>query len=190
MEPPKGHPSIAQGHSNNSDYEMCPYMANQKRGGTGGCPMMNIAEPKKNPKLAPAKMGVDIPYSTAFDFLFKENALSISGIAGKNRYKVSRKRFLSHPKHLKITLFLDNPQLLKIREMEVLQKYMVIDEIKEIGNEHYSKGEYQQAINSYIQAYACIRWLEFLPKKELDKEKGDTDGDYENNKGSLFLTRF
>ena len=96
---------------------------------------MNIDDTKKNPKLGPVKYGVNIPYITAMDFLFKEErTTSING--------VSRKTFLSYPKHLKMTLFIDDPKIDKIRKIEFMQRYMIVDEIKEAGNQSFNKGEY------------------------------------------------
>lgn len=129
------------------------------------------SESKKNPKLAPAKFGVNVPFVTAFDFMFKEERVSFRGLKG-----ASRSTFLSYPKHLKMTLFLDDPKIEKIRKLEFMQRYMVIDEIKEMGNECYNKGEYDKAIGTYNNAYACLKWLEYIdPEEEMETTKAEEE---------------
>jgi tetratricopeptide (TPR) repeat protein len=114
------------------------------------------AESKKNPKLAPARYGVCIPFVTCMDFLFKEE--HIGAFTGKSK---SREKFLAYPKHLKLTLFYDDEKFQKVRKLEFMQRYMVVDELKEAANEHYFKADYSKAIWAYIQAYCCLKWLEF-----------------------------
>lgn len=88
----------------------------------------------------------------------------------------SRENFLSYPKHLKATLFLDDPKLDKIRGIEFMQRYMVIDEIREQGNECYFKTDYTKAIGTYTTAYACLKWLEYKdPAEEETKEESTQD---------------
>lgn len=103
---------------------------------------------------------------TAFDFLFKdEKPLFRKGA------DISREKFLSYPKHLKTTLFLDDPKLERIRKIEFMQRYMVIDEIRESGNEFFFKGNYGKAIGTYTTAYACLKWLQFIdPDSQKDEE--------------------
>jgi tetratricopeptide (TPR) repeat protein len=106
--------------------------------------------------LAPARYGVSIPFVTCMDFLFKEE--HIGPFPGTPK---SREKFLSYPKHLKLTLFYDDDKFQKVRKLEFMQRYMVIDELKEAANEHYFKGDYSKAVWGYIQAYSCLKWLEF-----------------------------
>lgn len=47
---------------------------------------------------------------------------------------------------------------------------MIIDEIKEFGNENLFKGEYDKAIGTFIQAYACLKWLFFKDGSESEEE--------------------
>lgn len=161
---PKGHPEVS------GDYESCPYLRNQvgKMGG-GSCPVMNIEEAKKNPKLGPAKYGVNIPFFTPFDFAFGDDKT-----IGKKR-NIGRENFMGYPKHLKTTIFLDDEKLVKIRKIEFMQRYMVIDEIREQGNECFFKGDYSKAIGTYTTAYACLKWLEFIdPEAETHKDSDST----------------
>lgn len=163
---PKGHPSTATG-----DYESCPYLRNQGSKTSGGsCPVMNVEESKKNPKLGPAKFGVDIPFISPFDFAFGEDR------AFSRKRAAKRDTFNSCPKHLKTTIFLDDPKLDKIRGLEFMQRYMVVDEIREQGNECYFRGDYAKAIGTYTMAYACLRWLSYAePEVDTPKTEDSTD---------------
>jgi Tetratricopeptide repeat len=105
--------------------------------------------------------------------MFKEDKFSFKGVNS-----AGRSTFLSYPKHLKMTLFLDDPKLEKIRKLEFMQRYMVIDEIKELGNECYNLGQYDKAIGTYNNAYACLKWLEYNdPEDENDIETAKTTDD-------------
>lgn len=103
------------------------------------------------------------------DFLFKEDRVDF-----RSEMVASREVFLSYPKHVKLTLFMDEDKFEKIRKLEFMQRYMVIDEIREAGNELLYKGEYEKAIYVYVQAYSCLRWLEYEEKQpEPDSDKED-----------------
>jgi tetratricopeptide (TPR) repeat protein len=131
---------------------------------------MNIEESKKNPKLGPAKFGVNLPFMTPFDFVFGDDRPMSRKMAA------SREKFLAYPKHLKATLFLEDPKLNKIRGIEFMQRYMVIDEIREQGNECFFKANYDKAIGTYTTAYACLKWLEYKdPVEEETKEESTHD---------------
>jgi hypothetical protein len=88
--------------------------------------------------------------------------------------KANRQQFLSYPKHLKATLFLDDPKLDKIRGIEFMQRYIVVDEIKEQANECYFKGEYSKAIGTYTTAYACLKWLEYKDPQDEETLEAST----------------
>ncbi len=102
------------------------------------------------------------------DFLFKEE--HIGPFTGKAK---SREKFLAYPKHLKLTLFYDEERFQKMRKLEFMQRYMVVDELKEAANEHYFKADYSKAIWGFIQAYSCLKWLEFA---EDDSGEESTQG--------------
>lgn len=113
------------------------------------------------------------------DFMFKEDRIEF-----KSEHVASREVFLSYPKHVKLTLFMDDEKLEKIRSLEFMQRYMVTDEIREAGNELLFKAEYEKAIYAYVQSYSCLRWLEYKEKeaapdsdKEEDRKSTQSDED-------------
>lgn len=125
---------------------------------------------------------MNLPYFTAFDFVFKDENLSLGcPRSGK------REKFLGYPKHLKLTLFIDDPKIEKIRKMEFMQRYMVIDEIKELGNEAYFNSDYLKAIGTYNKAYACLKWLEF--KDDHDIEEASTEDKSQTLEASMKKVR-
>lgn len=87
-----------------------------------------------------------MPYVSVFDFMFKEDRHHLMS----GDYS-PRSTFLSYPKHLKMTLFFDEPRLVKVRQFEFLQRYLVVDELREHANKYYYSAEYEKAILAYVQ---------------------------------------
>lgn len=55
-----------------------------------------------------------------------------------------------------------------------MQRYIVVDEIKEQANECYFKGEYSKAVGTYTTAYACLKWLEYKDPQDEETLEAST----------------
>ena len=69
----------------------------------------------------------------------------------KEEFKEKRKIFNSYPIYLKHSVLFEGDDFNKIREMELLQKFQVYDDLRERGNKKFIKGQYEKALSFYEQ---------------------------------------
>lgn len=92
-----------------------------------------------------------------------------------------RKVFDAYPIYLKHTLFHDEENTKKMRQMEVSQRFFVYDRFREQGNKQYNKGNYDEAVKYYERALGCFKWLDVVepPESESEEEPEREDGDFD-----------
>ncbi|EAS06282.3 transmembrane protein, putative (macronuclear) [Tetrahymena thermophila SB210] len=181
---PKGHEKYSE-----DDKDKCPYFQMQKnteeklgedgkpkkkeKQPKGGCPFMP-SEKKKNPNLdcisegwneefiSPHSYQIDYRgfLSFSFDQLEKPNF----------NLKEKRKVFDTYPVYLKHTLFMNDENMKKVRELEVAQRFFVYDKLREKGNKEFHKGNYEESILYYERAMSCFKWLQHVEKDDSDDE--------------------
>ena len=136
-------PVNVPGHENVDveDIENCPFM--QKKPGNdgselpvftnmsgGSCPAMDIPPARRPPKLEPLPFSYEVPYVSSLQFLLEQK--TVFGDDGK---ALCRKKFDSYPMYYKETLFLDDDALKNARKLEMMQRMINIDTVRETANE-------------------------------------------------------
>ena len=61
-----------------------------------------------------------------------------------------------------------------IRNKDVMQRIMIFESLREKGNKHYHKGEYDLALRFYEHALGCFKWLEIVDEEETDLEDAES----------------
>lgn len=164
-------PSFSENVPGHENFDMedaanCPFLKSKKKSdqdseaakqntGGGGCPVMQMDETKKNPKLEPFPHMFEVPYSSPMDFMF--NRQSLFGDRANNPNL--RETFDKYPIYLKETLFLDDKSINELRGVEIAQRFMAVEEIKEKGNESYHAQDFDEAYKMYLSSYSLLKWL-------------------------------
>lgn len=78
----------------------------------------------------------------------------------KNEFAEKTKKIREMPYHLKCTLFASE-EIKELRQKEFAFVYYYFDEMKEKGNKLYKRGKFREAMQSYIDAYSLLKWIEF-----------------------------
>ena len=129
---------------------------------------------------------IRIPYLSIFDFLFQNKMYGLFSDTANNAdlqqqerpshsSRPSRDKFLALPKYLKLTLFIEEDIFTKIRNTEITQRFLSLEEFRERGNACLYKKQFNEALIYYIQAYSLLRWLEY--KDPNDKQTKESPGD-------------
>lgn len=66
---------------------------------------------------------------------------------------------------MKYTLFA-NDKIKALREKEFIFVFYTFDEIKEKGNKLYKRGKFRDALETYMEAYSLLKWIEFKDKSK------------------------
>lgn len=85
---------------------------------------------------------------------------------------------------MKLSIFYDDEKFEKIRKTEFMQRYMMVDELKEFANDSYFKGDFSKAIWGYTQALACLKWLEYH-EEESEEDSTQADQGFEDSKKKI-----
>ncbi|EAR84836.1 tetratricopeptide repeat protein (macronuclear) [Tetrahymena thermophila SB210] len=140
----------------------------------GGCPFLP-SERKKNPGLAHASERFSTFYLSRYSCYLEDDSMIslrrdfkriLNGKASKNR-----KIFDSYPIYLKHTLFHEEEFMKKVRQKEVVERFLVFDKYRERGNRLFNKQKYEEALRLYERALSCYRWLELVDSDEDEKQK-------------------
>ncbi|KAL4436273.1 hypothetical protein ABPG74_015864 [Tetrahymena malaccensis] len=141
----------------------------------GGCPFLP-SDRKKNPGLAHAAERFSTFYLSRYSCYLENDSMMVSlrrdfkqiinGKSSKNR-----KIFDSYPIYLKHTLFHEEEFMKKVRQKEVVERFLVFDKYRERGNRLFNKQKYEEALRLYERALSCYRWLELVDSDEDEKQK-------------------
>ncbi|KAL4487098.1 hypothetical protein ABPG72_001550 [Tetrahymena utriculariae] len=140
----------------------------------GGCPFLP-SDRKKNPGLAHATERFSTFYLSRYSCYLEDDSMVslrrdfkqiINGRSSKNR-----KIFDSYPIYLKHTLFHEEDFMKKVRQKEVVERFLVFDKYRERGNRLFNKQKYEEALRLYERALSCYRWLEIVDLDEDEKQK-------------------
>jgi tetratricopeptide (TPR) repeat protein len=70
------------------------------------------------------------------------------------------KQLRSYPHHIKYTLFA-NQRIKEMRSKEFSLVVFLFDECMEKAHKLYRRGKFRESIDSYIEAYSLINWIDF-----------------------------
>ena len=77
-----------------------------------------------------------------------------------------RTQFNQYPIYLKHTLFHNEENMVKVRRMEISQRFFVYEQFREKGNKLFNKELYEDAIQCYELAASVFKWLELIDEDE------------------------
>lgn len=133
------------------------------------------SESKRNPGLYHMKELYNTQFISIFNYLLDQRGLIQLAFDSRELNKgiqiyiyllgsieERRKVFNKYPIYMKHTLFQDEENSKKMRQMEVAQRFFVYDKFREQGNKRLNKGEYEEAMKYYERALGCFKWLEYV----------------------------
>lgn len=120
------------------------------------------SEKKKNPSLQAMTQAYNEEFISVYGYLLDYQGFF--SIIRKNKRTVSKDRlvFDTYPIYLKHTLFFNDDTMKKVRNLEVSQRFFAYDKLKEKGNKHYNRGEFDTALEYYERAFGVFKWLDYI----------------------------
>lgn len=145
------------------------------------------SEKKRNPQLGPLTEGWNIEFMSIHGYLLEcQGFLHFNWDKKKNK-KLKREIFDAYPIYLKHTLFHnDDENMIKVRKLEVSQRFFVYEKFRERGNKLFNQGEYEDSVLLYERALSIFKWLELKP--DFDKDSDEEIGKKKFNKNSNGLS--
>lgn len=123
---------------------------------SGGCPVMNIDDSKRNPGYFIPEVSFQVPYVSPFS----------EYLNCPKEEEQNSPNWAEYPNYLRDSICLYGPEYDKYRKLEVGYKFFVTDEIKEVGNKFFREKEYEKAMLEYSKAASIMRWLEVDDSKQ------------------------